>query len=237
MKFMLEVVELATLWNYRDMGFLLNPVNIARTISGNLMTRHNSFLERSSARAGGNIRSRRGTTIAEFGPTLMLAFAVLVFPMMAIGMLGLRYVLLLNATEMAAEAASKSQNFKTDTSQVVNGVTQYSYSAVTQANTVSQLGCKNIGNGSVQWVSTNTFIYSCPLGGTTLSTPGANLPLTAAANPTANTYNCVVVVVAKLQPVFPGAAGLLGSIQGFNAPITVTCQSSKYFESTTNLNN
>ena len=184
------------------------------------------------------MRSRRGTTIAEFGPTLMLAFAVMVFPMMALGMIGLRYVLLLNATEMAAEAASKSQNFKTDTSQVVNGVTQYSYSAVTQANTVSQLGCNNIGNGSVQWKSTNTYIYSCPMGGTTLSTPGANNPLAAAANPTANTYNCVVVVTAYIQPMFPGAPGILGNIQGFNQRIgPITCSSSRYFESTTNLNN
>jgi hypothetical protein len=157
--------------------------------------------------------------------------------MMALGMIGLRYVLLLNATEMAAEAAAKSQNFKTDTSQVVNGVTQHSYSAVTQANTVAQLGCKNIGNGSVNWISTNTYIYVCPMGGTTLTTPGANTPLSAAANPTANTYNCVVVVNATLQPMFPGAKGLLGNIVGFNAPINCTCQSSRYFESTTNLNN
>jgi Flp pilus assembly protein TadG len=201
------------------------------------MTRQNSFSERTVTRPDGKIRSRRGTTIAEFGPTLMLAFAVMVFPMMALGMIGLRYVLLLNATEMAAEAASKSQNFKTDTSQVVNGVTQFSYSAVTQADTVSQLGCKGIGNGSVQWISTNTYIYSCPLGGTTLSTPGANTSLTAAANPTANTYNCVVVVTATLQPVFPGAKGILGNIVGFNTAIPVTCSASRYFESTTNLNN
>lgn len=183
------------------------------------------------------IRSRRGTTIAEFGPTLMLAFAVMVFPMMALGMIGLRYILLLNATEMAAEAASKSQNFKTDTSQVVNGATQISYSAVTQAKNVSQLGCNSIGNGSVNWISTNTYIYSCPMGGSTLITPGPNTPLAAAANPTANTYNCVVVVTAQLQPVFPGAKGILGSIVGFNAPINCTCTSSRYFENTANLNN
>lgn len=183
-------------------------------------------------------RSQNGTTIAEFGPTLMLAFGVVVVPMLALGTLGWRYVLLYNATEMAAEAAAKSQNFKTDATSVVGGVTQYAYSAISNASTVSQMGCKNIGNGYVKWNSTNTYIYVCPMGGTTLTTPGANTPLPAAADPTNNTYNCVVVVNADLAPVFPGAPGLLGNITGFNSPIKgVTCTSSRYFENTANLNN
>lgn len=183
-----------------------------------------------------NIRSRRGTTIAEFGPTLMLAFAVIVFPMMAFGQIFLRYIFLLNANEMAAEQAAKSENFLTDAQQVVNGNTQFSLSAVHKAQAVAQMGCQGIGNGSVQWQNTNVYIYSCPLGSTTLTSPGANTPLAAAANPTANTYNCVVITNALLQPMFPGARGMVGSIPGFNAPIPCTIQSSRYFENTANLN-
>ena len=173
-------------------------------------------------------RDRRGHNIAELGPTLMIAFAMLIFPLLALGFLGTRYLLLINAANVAAEQASKSATFKTDTST--------SYSAVTTANNVSQQQISGIGGGAVQWVATQTYIYVCPLGTTTVTTPGANTPLTAAANSSANTYNCVVKVNAVLQPLFPGWKGMIGSIPGLNTSISTWAQASRFFENTSNLN-
>ncbi len=176
------------------------------------------------------MREQKGHTIAEFGPTLLLALGMIVFPFMAFGVLGMRYLFLLNATKLAAEQAALAKTFLTDTS-----ATQLS--AVDVAAKVAKASVANIGGNSVTITSVNTYIKVCPLAGSSsqVTTPGANLVLSAPANPTSNTYNCEVVVLGSVQPLFPGAS-LLGTIPGFNAPIVTSVRSDCYFENTSNLN-
>lgn len=178
-----------------------------------------------------------GYTMAEFAPTLLLAFTIIVFPLLAFGTLGLRYVFLVNAARQSSQAASRCPQFLANISQTISGVTTTQLSAVNTALAVSKSCCSQIGGNTVQWVSTNTFIYVCPMGGTTMTTPGANKPLPSAANPTANTYDCVVVVGANIQPIFPGFSSMLGSIPGLNSAFFASAQTESVFESTANLSN
>lgn len=183
------------------------------------------------------LRGRRsGYTMAEFAPTLLLAFTIIVFPLLAFGTLGIRYVFLVNAARQSSQAAARCPQFKANVTQTIAGVTTTQLSAINTALAVSKNCCNNIGGNTVQWVSTNTFIYVCPMGSTTMTTPGANTPLSTDANPTSNTYDCVVVVGANIQPIFPGFKSIVGNLPGLNQPFFASAQTEAVFESTANLN-
>lgn len=173
------------------------------------------------------VKRRNGYTMAEFGPTLLLAFVVLVFPLWAFGTLGMRYVFLINAARLAAQQASRCQTFLSNTPNP---------GAVKVASTVSQKSLNSIGNNTVQWISTDTYIYVCPLGSSTVTTPGANKALTTQADPTNNSYNCVVKIHATLQPIWPGFPSMVGSVPGLNASYDAWVQGTNFFENTSNLN-
>ena len=180
---------------------------------------------------------RRGYTMAEFGPTLLVAFTIIVFPLLAFGTLGLRYVFLVNGARQASQAAARCPQFLANITTTVGGVTTTQLSAVNTALLVSKTYLANVGGNTVQWASTNTFIYVCPMGSTTITTPGANKTLTTSATPATNTYDCVVVVGANIQPVFPGFSSFVGSLPGLNAPFLTSAQTESVFESTANLTN
>jgi hypothetical protein len=177
------------------------------------------------------LRNINGSSIAEFGPTLFIALGIIVLPFLAFGLLGMRYALLLNAARLAVQQAARAKTFLADTSST-------QLSSVDVAAKVANSSVQNIGGNMVTITSVNTFIKVCPLAGSTtqVTTPGANKALTTPANTGTNTYNCEVVILGSLQPLFPGGKSLLGSIPGFNAPIVTSVRSDCFFESTANLN-
>jgi hypothetical protein len=175
-------------------------------------------------------RKTNGYALAEFAPTLMIGFVLIVFPMLAFGTLGTRYVMLTNAARLAAQSASRCQTFLLNTSP------PSALGSVTTALNVSKYSISGIGDGTVSWISTDTYIYVCPLGSSTYTTPGANTPLSAPADPVNNTYNCVVKVHATMSPIFPGFNAMLGAIPGLNAPFTTYATGENFFENTGNLN-
>lgn len=168
--------------------------------------------------------------MAEFGPTLMLGFVIITFPLLAFGTLGNRYVLLLNAARLAAQAASRCQTFK------VNLASPTTNGAVTTAQNVSQNCLSKVGGGAITWISTDTYIYVCPLGSSKFTTPGANTPLPTPADSVNNTYTCVVKIHATLAPVFPGFKAMIGSIPGLNSAFDTYATGENFFENTGNLN-
>ena len=187
-----------------------------------------------------NLRRTSGSTIAEFGPALMLCFAVLVFPLFAFGTIGMRYIFLLNAARLAAQMAARSQSFLSDTNATA---TPPALSAVHNAQNIASMACNQIGGmlGTTHGVtlsSTNVYIKVCPLGGKTTSVtqPAANTPLSAAAQPVSYTYNCEVVLTGSIQPLCPGLKSLVGSIPGLNAPYIAYARADYVFENTNNLN-
>jgi hypothetical protein len=174
--------------------------------------------------------------MAEFAPTLLIAFTIIVFPLLAFGTIGMRYVFLVNAARQASQAACRCPQFLNNITQTISGVTTTQLSAVNTALMVSKYCLNNIGGNTVQWVSTNTFIYICPMGSSTMTTPGANKSLTSPADPTNFTYDCVVVVGANIQPIFPGFSAFY-AIPGLNSPFYTSAQTESVFETTSNLNN
>jgi len=59
-------------------------------------------------------RRDRGNQLVEFGPTLWIVFILLLFPLIALGTVGLRYALLAYAARLAASAGAESSTFRTD---------------------------------------------------------------------------------------------------------------------------
>ena len=175
-------------------------------------------------------KTKKGHTIAEFGPTLFLAMVVIILPLLAFGVMAMRYLFLVNAARLASYEGARAKTFLVDSSPT-------QLSAVDIAKQVADSSAQNIGGNGVTITSVNTYIKVCPLGGTTsqVTSPGANTALSAAANTSSNTYTCEVVIVGSLQPLFPGHS-FLGTIPGFNAPIVTRVRSDCYFESTSNLN-
>jgi len=179
------------------------------------------------------IRGRRQTayTLAEFGPTLLIAFCIIILPVLAFGMVGARYMFLLNAAREAAQSAARAKTFLTD-------ISPTDRSAVHIAQAAAQVAINAIGGGMVSLTSTTTYIKICPNGGgpAAVTTPGANTALSAPADPNNNTYSCEVICSGTIQPLFPGAPSMAGSLQGFNAPIVTTVRSDCFFENVSNLN-
>lgn len=179
------------------------------------------------------IRGRRQTayTLAEFGPTLLIAFCIIILPVLAFGMIGARYMFLLNAAREAAQTAARSKTFLVDTSPTDR-------SAVHTANASAQVAINAVGGGMVSLTATNTYIKICPNGGgpSAVTTPGANIALSTPADPNNNTYSCEVICTGTIQPLFPGAGSMVGSLPGFNAPMNTTVRSDCFFENVTNLN-
>ena len=181
-------------------------------------------------------RSKRGS-IAEFGPALFAMFCVVIFPMIAFGSIGMRYMVLNNAANLAAQSASRQKTFLVDTNaNANNGVIQLS--AVHTAQNVATFICSNMG-GTVKGTSgvvlnsTNVYIKIAPIGTqSAITQPAANTPLPSAGNTSNYTYTCEVVLNGTLQPLL-GGLNLFGkSIPLLNAPLTTKSKADYYFEST-----
>jgi hypothetical protein len=174
-----------------------------------------------------SLRRKSGvTSIAELGPALWIVFVMITFPLLSFGTLGLRYAFLVNGVRYAAMTASQSKSFKTNFTDS-NGILR-----VSAINTASSL----TSQVSAYWhgvtiSSTTTSIVSCAGGSTTTSSTTS--PLAAVA---ANTvYNCQVMVVATLDPLFPqpGLDNVFGGVMacpGLTKPIPITCASQCMFE-------
>lgn len=184
-----------------------------------------------SSRVTGRRRRRtaRAYTLAEFGPTLILAFCILVFPILAFGMIGARILFVYNAARLAVTQAARCKTFLANNAP--------NFGSVTTAKSIAAQALT--GNGTIQLTKTDVYIKVCPYGGgpATVTTPGPNTPLPAPADTAANSYNCECQLFATVDPLFPGATmSFLGSIPGFNAPIPANVRMDCFFENTTNLN-
>lgn len=165
-------------------------------------------------------RTPSGTYIAELGPALWLVFLVVFFPMLALGTFGLRYVPLINATRLAAQAAAQCKTFSSD-------IDSSNKSAV---NTASQVVSQSIaGWRGISVQSTSTSIVICNL--STGSVTRQSTPLNAPANTSTNAYDCEVSLQATINPLVTMPRGIFGNIPGLTAPIQTKTRSVVVFES------
>lgn len=171
-------------------------------------------------------RSAKGTTLAEFGPAMFLAFIILGFPLITFGTLAMRYSFLCNAARLAASAGSQCKTFMVDTNSTSDP------SAVTAANNIvkqSVNSFKGVGSTKV-----TCYIVSTPLGGGSVSRTTS--PLTKPADTSSNAYNMEVKVDGSVQPLFYNSSKLFGSIPGLTGAINTSVRADVFFENTQGLN-
>lgn len=171
------------------------------------------------ARGSRQVRSTRGSSLAEMGPILWIAFFMLLIPMICLATFGMRYAFLLNAARMSANAAAQCKTFQSD-------VSTADPSSVTLANTIATNAAK--GFNGITLSKIKTYIVVCPFSGGQATRQ--TTPLTAAAVTTSNSYNMEVVLEGQLQPLISNSKGWFGTIPGLTAPITTSARADCVFE-------
>ncbi len=135
-------------------------------------------------------RSRRGTTIAEIAPVIYFLFLVLVFPLLNLATIGLRYAFVVLAANEAALHASLSSTYSTDNGATDPSATKVASNVVTKIfNTFSGIHMTNL---TTRIVVTNV---------TTKATTRQATKLAAPADTNANLYMIEPEIVAQVDPL------------------------------------
>lgn len=188
------------------------------------------------------IRHRQGGyTMAEFAPTLFLAFIMVVMPMLGFGCIALRYGMLVNAARLASQGASRSTSF-------LNNTTNGSITNVSAVNTAEQIAYKavtGIGNGGVMLdpsyggiasqVETHIIYQNLTTGGARKDNGNNKSMASGSVNTSTYIYTCEVIIHGEVLPLFPYAhIGDTGSmktgIPGVTLPITAPVRWDTFFE-------
>lgn len=172
-----------------------------------------------------NGRLNRGTQLAEIGPTLWIVFVILLFPLIAFGTIGIRYVFLVNAARLSVSAGAQCKSFLAD----VNPPTDIS--ATNAANKIVTQATSAFSGVSV--TKTTCYIVASPLAGGTVTKQST--PLATAANTNLNAYDFEVVIQGNLQPVLPGGVKWFVQVPGLSVPLATTARADAYFENTQGL--
>ncbi len=175
----------------------------------------------------------------EFAPAIYFVFVMITFPLIAFGWVGVRYSILANAANLAAQQASKARCFNTDIP--AGSGSPAHLSAVHTAQNIAAQTVNGMGAGSVQLAANgvSTYIKIRPISGSTTAPaqPAVNTPLSAnLLNPTLYTYTCEVIVTGTIAPLFPRWQGLAGvQIPLLNQSLTSTARADYAFENNLNL--
>lgn len=170
-------------------------------------------------------RSSHGDQIADFGPSMWIVFIILLFPLIAFGTLGLRYVILSNAARMAASAGAQCTTFFADANPPKD------VSAVTIARTIATQSVNKFSGVNLDRI--DCYIVVCPNGGGAVARQST--PLAKPADTNLNSYNFQVVVTGRLEPLISSKLGWFNRIPGLSAPISTSASSCVFFENTQGL--
>ncbi len=179
------------------------------------------------------IRKPTGVSIiAEFGPSMFIAFTMIILPFMTFGTMGMNYLFAVNTVRMAAQQGARAQTFKNNLTIYQNPANVFAgsrtvYSTVNTVKNVINNGTGSAGGASVTYWQ--CYIEQCSLNSGTISTPGNETSLAGPADPTQYTYDVQVVANCTLNPLFIGNMGFFPSVPGLNAPWTTQiCQEATF---------
>lgn len=170
------------------------------------------------------VRSCKGYKMAELGPALFLAFVVLLFPMMTLATLGMRYTFLLIAAKEAARVAAKCSTFTTNTS-------SSNLSAKNLAPQIVNMYVAKFPGISVSQTDVLLMIYNIPNNTTTIQTTSPT-----SIDTINNVYDIQVRVTATVRPLIMNGS-FFGSIPGLTAPFSVRTTAAATVENTNGLLN
>ncbi len=176
-------------------------------------------------------RLKRAQSIAEFGPALWLMFIGILFPMLSLGTVVIRYSIFHTTAYMALRNAVQSRTFLNNTNNG-SGVTILSaLNAARQTANNFQHGFTGINFNAY---SNNLQLYIVMV---TQSSPGvynetiyaANAPLTVASNQQA-IYNLKIVLNGTINPIVQLPNNLFGNIPGLTAPLPLVATNQMIFD-------
>lgn len=170
-----------------------------------------------------NVRSVKGTAIAETPAVLLVLFMFLAFPMINLGMVGYRTYFLINSAREAAHRASRSLTYSQP---VQNATLGNNTPAVKVARDTVDRYIGTFNGVKVQSVQTGMVVVNNITG--SKQGPFYNpIPLSAARG-------AVVYIEVKVEgeaaPMVTYLGGLLGPIPGITSPVKIQTHAREVFE-------
>ncbi len=172
-----------------------------------------------------NSRSCEGSELAEFGPTLFIVFVMLLFPLIALGTLALRYSLFAYAARLAASAGAKCTTFKIDANPPRD------CSAVNIASAIANQTVS--GFSGITLSKIDCYIVTSPLGAGAVQRQ--TTPLAIAADTNTGSYAFEVVLRGQVSPLITNPNSWFFNIPGLSAPITTSVSADAFVENTQGL--
>lgn len=192
------------------------------------------MLETVMSNGGQQIRRQDGNAIVELPLALWMLFFCILFPLIALSTMGLRYTFVVLAAHDAAKAASRAPLFATDIPGSAGTSTQLS--AVNAAQAAATKVCNSFAGVSIEPPVDVTILEfappefagpNVPLGPPTIISHPKNAPLGATYDP-GHIYKIKVDVKATLDP--------LVTIPGVVGPYTTTVSAQQVAENLQGLN-
>ncbi len=176
-------------------------------------------------------RFNRAQSIAEFGPALWLMFIGILFPMLSLGTVVIRYSIFHTTAYMALRNAVQSRTFLNNTS---NGSGVTILSALNAARLTANNFQKGFTGINFNAYSNNLQLYIVMV---TQPSPGvyneytyaANSPLTTTSSQQA-IYNLKIVLNGTINPVVQLPNNFFGNIPGLTAPLPLVATNQMIFD-------
>jgi Flp pilus assembly protein TadG len=164
-------------------------------------------------------RNRQGSTMADTPIALWLLFLGLMFPLMDLASITMRYTFLLAAARDGAFAGSREQTFTLADAALKAKINQTaaSFTGITVNNITTNVVTTNISSKAVTRQPTK---------------------LAAPANPTTNLYQIEAQVQGTIEPFINmgGITSIVPNVPGVTAPVTTSVTCREYFENPQGLN-
>lgn len=170
-------------------------------------------------------RNSRGNAIADMPAVLWVLFVLILYPLIDLATVGMRYTFMLTASREAAMAASRAKTYFADASGTDKSARNAAAAAA--AETAQRFTGLNITN-------TTTSILVTDLA--TNSVTRFNAPIPISSIDTANNlYAYEVTVTGQVRPLLVFNGPVFGNIPGLTGPMNVAITSQKMCENTQGL--
>lgn len=173
-----------------------------------------------------NRRNRAGNAIADMPAVLWVLFVLILYPLLDLATVGMRYTFFLTTSREAAMAASRAKTFFADLSGTdksarnaassTANVTASRFSGLTVTSTTTSLLVTNLATNAVTR-------YTTPIATTSIDTAS-------------NLYSYEVTVAGMVAPLITFNIPVISNIPGLTAPMNVSITSQKMCENTQGLN-
>lgn len=170
-------------------------------------------------------RRKKGSSVAELPGVLWFLFVIILYPLIDLATVGMRYTFMLSTSREASMAASRAKTFYADTSSTER-------SAINSANSMANNAAARFTGISLTSVTTQLVVTNLATNAVTRY----STPLTTQPDIDNYLYSYEVTVRGNVWPLVPFKGPIFGGIPGLTGPMTVAITSQKMCENTQGLN-